>query len=156
MNNRYHCLTEFIDEIMVICPQCQDRAVVISDKSNRRNTRLSCMNCGLTKKWNGNPSTYYISKKEYKNFGILLGHPFDCYFNLPLWYTVDVKGHTLFAYNLNHLDFLEQFISSTVRNRSKTTYGWSNKSLESRLPKWIQSAKNRNLLLRKINTLKSK
>ena len=152
MNNDYHYLTDFIDEIMVTCPNCQDKAIVMSDKANRLNTSLSCMGCGHTRKWKGNPATYYTTKQGYKNFGILLGQPFDCYFNLPLWYTIEVKGKTLFAYNLDHLDFLEEFVASTMRSRSKTIYGWSNKSLESRFPKWIQSAKNRNLILRKINT----
>jgi hypothetical protein len=60
-------------------------------------------------------------------------------------------GQTLWAYNLGHLDFIEAFVTAELRERQPDDrYGWSNRSLFSRLPKWMQSAKNREQILKAI------
>lgn len=73
---------------------------------------------------------------------------------LPLWLQMPCNGHTLWAYNLKHLSFIEAYVTATDRRRSKDEYGWSNRSLASRLPQWIRSSKNRDAILKAIQSLK--
>ena len=156
MNKEFNYLSAFINEIMVVCPNCKSKATVKSKPENRADTRLICTVCGLSKNWKGNASVYCYSHKWDEIDGILMGQPVDCYFKLPLWYTIDIKGNTLFAYNLEHLQFLRDFVEDKLRERRQNEYGWSNQSLGSRLPKWLQSAKNRNVIIKKIDELKNK
>ena len=44
----------------------------------------------------------------------------------------------LWAYNDRHLDFLQRFVSATLRERRPV-----HSSLVSRLPDWVKAAKNR-------------
>lgn len=79
------------------------------------------------------------------------GSAVDPYFKLPLWLTTEVDGHLLWAYNHDHLAFLEQHIRATLRERTGPEY--KNRSLGSRLPKWMSSAKNRGSILKAIARL---
>lgn len=54
--------------------------------------------------------------------------------------------------NLEHLDFLERYIESGLRERIPNI----NKSLASRLPQWIKSNKNRDDILSCIKKLRQK
>src|SRR5262249_265980 len=62
------------------------------------------------------------------------------HFRLPLWLQVSCCGEILWAFNEDHLAFLEKFIGAQLRERAED--GWySNHSMTIRLPKWMQSAK---------------
>lgn len=64
-------------------------------------------------------------------------------------------GETLWAYNEAHVAFLEQYVAATLRERRSHRWGWGrNSSLESRLPRWIQAAKNRAAVLKKLALLR--
>lgn len=76
----------------------------------------------------------------------------DWYFRLPLWLQIECCGETLWAYNEKHLEFIERYVAAKLRVRTPNT----NKSLASRLPQWIKSAKNRNEVLRACEKLKAK
>ena len=54
--------------------------------------------------------------------------------------------------NLEHLDFLERYVESDLRERVPNI----NKSLASRLPQWIKSSKNRGEVLKGISRLRMK
>ncbi len=142
MNEAFTYLEQFIDHIDVVCPQCEARACVKSNPKNRQQTKCTCLHCGYAKTW--------------KEGSMLLGEPVDCYFQLPLWFVDRVKGHALFAYNFDHLTYLENFVASKLRERRPDEFGWSNQSLESRMPKWLQSATNRALILRKLEALRTR
>lgn len=127
---------------MVHCPCCNSRAIV--QRIDPENTdwftprRFSCVACGFTKDW---------SEREIKR--PWYGEPVDDYFHYPLWLQTPCCGQTLWAYNLQHLDFIEEFVSAILRERKPDeNYGWSNRSLFSRLPKWMQSRKNREEIIR--------
>lgn len=76
---------------------------------------------------------------------------------LPLWLSVSCAGDTLWALNREHLTLVKRFVSATLRERVRDTeFGWQNKSLLNRLPKWIQSAKHRDEVLRGIRKLETK
>jgi hypothetical protein len=107
------------------------------------------------KEWTGNSSVFIQSGFANIN-GIVLGQPFDCFFKYPLWYKTEIKGNTLFAYNLEHLRFLKEFIQSPLRERAQNEHGWSNQSIQSRLPKWLLSYGNREEIVKKIGQLEKK
>jgi len=101
------------------------------------------LNCGYSKTWTDNRLAIRPNQ--------------EWYFELPLWLSLPCCGQVLWAYNVQHLDFLEDFVRAKLRERARDeTFGWSNKSLVSRLPKWIQSAKNRDAVLKCIARLRNK
>jgi hypothetical protein len=69
-----------------------------------------------------------------------------------LWLRVNCCGHVLWAYNKQHLDFLEGYVTASLRERQPNI----NQSLASRLPYWIKSTKNREQLIKGIQKLKDK
>jgi hypothetical protein len=91
-----------------------------------RTRRLACSNCGYSKDWAG---TCYTRWSD--------GHAW--YFDIPLWLQTPCCGQVLWAFNEEHLAFLEQFVSASVRERTVRHNG----SLASRLPSWLQAARNR-------------
>ncbi len=145
---------EFYDEFLVVCPKCGKLAKVIIDetefeKLSKRKTekfrnqyfaprRLVCLSCLHRDFWKGNQ--------------IGVGGNVDWYFRLPLWLQISACGETLWAYNLKHLEMLENYVSAKLRER--TSKGRS--SFLSKLPKWIKSAKNREEILKAIGKLKEK
>lgn len=91
-------------------------------------SQLSCTNCGYSK-------TVNESAKGLEHFLV-----------------APCCGHIFRAYNLDHLDFLESYVAADLRIREPNI----NKSLVSRLPQWIKSAKNREEILRCIGKLRSR
>lgn len=93
---------------------------------------------------------------------MVVGGSFDWYFRLPLWLQTPCCGKILWAYNREHLDFLESYIKAGLRERfplkvyETGLVMWRNKSLASRLPTWMKRAKNRDEVLRGIEKLRKK
>ncbi|MFD2725028.1 hypothetical protein [Hyunsoonleella rubra] len=83
-----------------------------------------------------------------------IGGGIDPFFHLPLWLTENISGNLFWAYNIDHIEFLEKHIQAKLRERNGIKY--RNKSIGSRLPKWMVSKKNRDSILKTINKLKSK
>jgi hypothetical protein len=81
----------------------------------------------------------------------------DDYFELPLWLQTPCCGEVLWAYNERHISFLEDFVGARLRERVRDgKYGWSNRSLASRLPAWIKSAKNRDEVMKGLSRLRAR
>ncbi|RNI22058.1 hypothetical protein EFB08_23280 [Rufibacter latericius] len=59
--------------------------------------------------------------------------------DLKLFLEVECCGHLLWAVNIDHLNFLESYVESSLRERIPNI----NQSMASRLPNWIKDAKNR-------------
>lgn len=135
-------LYEMLDEFLVRCPRCQRSARVFSLGEPKPTLfgpkRLVCANCGYSKDW--------------KKSAVCLGSPVDAYFRQPLSLQTPCSGHTLWAYNEKHLKYLEDFIRANLRER---TPGHT-RSMASRLPAWMKSAKNREDVLKGIERLKQK
>ena len=145
---------EFYDEFLVVCPKCKSMAKVLIDEAEFaklpqrkmdkfRNQffaprRLVCLSCLHRDFWKGNQ--------------IGVGSNVDWYFRLPLWLEISCCGEQFWAYNLKHLEMLEQYVGAKLRER--TNKGRS--SFLSKLPKWIKSAKNRDEILKGIAKLKEK
>ena len=79
------------------------------------------------------------------------------YDQLELWLQTPCCGETLWAYNKEHLDFLEQYVAATLRERTRPNgtgrYAARNSTLTSRLPGWIKRARNRDDVLRCLSKL---
>ena len=131
--------------VLVVCPNCGGKASIIPNGDPH--VRCSCLNCGYTAGQSSARSSFHWHEEN----------PTDGYFGLDLWLRTSCTGHTLWAFNTCHLDFLESYVSARLRAREKDEdWGWRNASLASRLPKWIKSSKNREALLKAIAELKAK
>lgn len=152
-------LDDFGDVIHVCCPQCGRHAQVariITAEDEQISSpaygkymllfqprKLSCLHCGHTKTWSGR--------------GIRQGGPCDWYFGLPLWLQTPCCGSTLWALNRRHLDFLERYVTAQQRAKIRVPVVGTvrNRSMASRLPRWMKSAKNREAVTRGLIRLKS-
>lgn len=133
------------DPVLIVCPKCSSKAVVIPLGEDK--VRASCVECGYTMDKSSNGRTFYWNSDN----------PTDGHFGFDLWLRTNCVGNSLWAFNKEHLKFLESYVSANLREREEDEeLGWRNASLASRLPKWIKSSKNRIALLKAINELKAK
>ena len=119
-------------EVLVVCPSCGSCARVTG-------ARGVCPSCA----WTATPSRK----------GFAYGAPEDPFLDLPLWLVTDVGGETLWAFNAEHLDLLESYVSATLRERvpDRTHY-----TLVEKLPAWVKSAKNRDAVLAGVARLRAR
>lgn len=150
---------DFGDSFLVVCPICSRRAMV-SDRGAHPGYRivLTCRECGHSDTWKyASPGIGYTNDlARYTPGQVCIGAAADWYFHLPLWLQVPCCGEMLWAYNADHLQFLEDYVGATLRERRRDEeFGWSNQSLASRLPTWMKSAKNRSTVLKCLAKLKA-
>ncbi len=148
-------------DILVSCPGCAKQALVktgssVNEKIEEPEVKVTCLHCGYNKKLTDKPSAVLYSSNPKKIAGnyFVIGGAVDPFFHLPLWLIAEIDEHVLWAYNHQHLNFLQTHIEAKLRERNGQER--FNSSLGSRLPKWMTSKKNRELLLRKINELRDK
>jgi hypothetical protein len=72
----------------------------------------------------------------------------------PLWLRTPCHGEVLWILNLEHLEFMEQFIGAELREERMADL--SSRRLSSALPRWILAAKNRKDVLRCLARLREK
>jgi hypothetical protein len=160
-------LWRFAQEILVRCPRCNGRAVVVVHPNHRegpRNVvvwlvaprRLSCPGCGYTDEWLPRPAARGDRDWLFTKGGPFavpyLSGPDDPYFGLPLWLQRPCcGGRVLWAYNAAHLEFLERYVAARLRERHPYT---GSGSLVERLPAWIKAARNRDEVLAAIHALR--
>ena len=152
---------DFIKDIYVVCPSCNGQAIVkVPDfslsKMHAQSVKLICSKCGHNKHLEEKPesvlysSSSTISKDKY----LIIGGAIDPYFHLPLWLTIACCDNTLWAYNYEHLNFIREHVEAKLRERNIKEM--TNSSLGSRLPKWMTSKKNREIILKAITQLRNK
>ena len=148
-------------DILVSCPSCSKQAIVKSNNFSFRkidecDVKVICPNCGYNKKLAKRPDSviYSFNSKITTGHYFIIGGAIDPFFYLPLWLKTDFEENTFWAYNFQHLDFLRTHIEAKLRERNGQEL--FNKSLGSRLPKWMTSKKNRTSILKKINELQNK
>ncbi|MEH1943054.1 MAG: hypothetical protein V7L01_22920 [Nostoc sp.] len=149
-------LSDFEEEILVRCPQCDCPAKILTVKSEQSSLssikRITCQHCSYTKQQpkDGKRKAALLLWQNNSSYGIL-----DHFFGLPLWLQTSCCGQVLWAYNEAHLNFLESYVRSRLRERlPDNTLGWHNGSLASRLPRWIKLTQHREKVLHKIQQLK--
>ncbi len=131
-------LYTFSRTFLVHCPRC-DMCATISrvHADDIVPVRLVCPQCGYNKLY---------SRPQWIEGDV----PADPFFQLPLWLQAPCCSHTLWAYNHEHLRFLEDFVAAAIR----TTPPY--KTLINALPAWIKSAKHREDIVRCIQRLNEK
>lgn len=150
-------LLSFSDLFLVQCPKCKNCASVFTLKSSldvdesiiergHESKRVACKSCGFSKDmYPRKRSNHY----EYE-FNLIEQNPeADWYFGLPLYLQISCCGQQLWFLNERNLIYIEAYLEKNIRP-SETYY----MSIESRLPKWMKSAKNRTEILKAINKLK--
>lgn len=120
-------LSAFYGYRIVYCPKC-------AKPTDLSELRISCLDCGYNKTFESY-TDLYRANNQFKNFLV-----------------IPCCGQTLWAINIEHLNFLEGYIESSLRERTPNI----NRSLVSRLPQWIKSSKNRTELLKGISRLRLK
>lgn len=148
-------------DILVTCPTCSKQAIVKTDSLSFKNidesdVKVICTGCGFNKRLAEKPTSILYSSNEKTITGrhYVVGTAVDPFFYLPLWLKTDCEGNLLWAYNFEHLKFLKDHVEAKLRERNGQDL--ANKSLGSRLPKWMTSKRNREIVLKKINELQNK
>ncbi|MFD2202050.1 hypothetical protein [Shivajiella indica] len=133
-------LSDFYQEVWVVCPKCSQMAIATVD-FEKKSARLVCRHCGHSQQ----KSTMMDQKAS-------LQVAANSYFNASPWLSADFKGQHLFACNAAHLEYLEKYIAADLRENKDRQFF----TMLEKLPKWMQSAKNREALLKQIALLKKK
>jgi phage FluMu protein Com len=106
---------------------------------------IKCSGCLKINRVNENWNVTYL---KYHNQGII-----DPAFGLPLWLVGEIKGDTIWAYNLSHLKEIQSYVSSKLRERTTDRFKMT---MVERLPDFIKKAKNRDEILRVLERLAEK
>ena len=134
---------DFRDQFLVVCPRCSACAYVVplpnAEQLAPVAAKLVCPACGL-------------NKLQPVQAIVIHNTAHDWHFHLPLWLQTPCCGQILWARNRDQLAFLERYVGAQLREEMPQI----NKSLVSRLPRWLKSAKNRAEVLRGIERLKQK
>ena len=134
-------LSDFWDEVWVVCPVCAKKAIAIKNKE-RLVARLTCTACGYAREVD-----MQVAKTAILDTGA------HAYFDAALWLQSPFKGrHVFMALNGAHLEYLERYIAAEIREHA----GRSHFTLLEKLPKFYHAAENRAGLLQLIRKLKEK
>ncbi len=149
-------LYEFAKNILVVCPNCGGKALVRPNDPDLkvfeiREVKVVCAACGFNKTLDG--ISHRQDPKQKRGKILVFGAPIDPYFHLPLWLQAEFSGELLWAYNLEHLDFLAAHVGAKLRERNQAN---APRSVGSRLPRWMSSAANREAVLKLIEKLREK
>jgi len=145
----------FAHDVLVRCPSCGQCARVFSPTTDepptaQRPWRLTCLHCGF--------NTQQSSRCCRVIDNGTINPVRDPVFRTPVWLQAPCcGGKLLWAYNLDHLAFLESFVAATIRKRSdavRTGNGYRRMSMIAKLPAWLKAAKHREEILRTIQRLR--
>lgn len=76
--------------------------------------------------------------------------PTDPYFGFDLLLQTNIKGNILWLYNIDHLNYLMEYVESKLREDG----GRHKYSMITNLPQWVKSAENRDWIVKKLNRVK--
>lgn len=157
-------LGAFVGDVLVRCPRCGGRAIVVrgrnggdaigqqdgnANASPARPAKLTCGHCGLVRAQRLPQSV--LSQHRLHADGR------DPFFGLPLWLTTATRHGILFAYNAEHLSVLADVVRATLRERHTLSPRMlRNRTMHSRLPRWIKLARNRAVVMRGLARLRQK
>lgn len=132
-------LSDFHQEVLVVCPSCENKAIAQA-RPEEKSAKIFCSRCGFNKVCNTTSGA-----------GVLI-LPAHAYFNAELWLQAPYKQNIVWAYNMEHLLYLEKYVASGLReNKDRKHF-----TLVEKLPKFLQSGKNREAILIVISKLKTK
>ncbi|QES58624.1 hypothetical protein DEJ51_01400 [Streptomyces venezuelae] len=145
-------LARFAGRMLVVCPRCEGRALVIPRPdlcapehlaSPFHARRLACGGCGAVADWNPGGRARLV--------GTVLGGSEDPYFRRPLWLQTRCAGHILWAYNEDHVDELSAYVGARLRERGGVR---PTMAMFARLPVWMKRSDRRTEVLAGLDTLR--
>ncbi|MCT9089092.1 hypothetical protein N4G70_09450 [Streptomyces sp. ASQP_92] len=147
-------LVRFTDHVLVVCPKCGGRALVVPrpglDASRYSShllfqpRRLCCATCGATADWTA-------EERDGGLVGVVPGGTEDPFFRRPLWLQTRCAGRILWAYNEEHVDALAAFVGARLRVRHASP----TRGMFARLPAWMKAAAHREEVLAGLSTLRA-
>lgn len=75
----------------------------------------------------------------------------DPFFGLPLFLQEEIRGHLLWFYNLDHLNYIRAYVQAELRERTQVSK-WS---IITRLPNWVKVGKTRTRILRAMDQMEA-
>ena len=133
----------------VKCRECNETIRGSTEYSGQWNKiRLKCDHCGDEYEYDAKVTFHHMHN------GLMC----DSIFGLPLWLQKEFGNDLFWAFNHEHLQLLEDFISAKHRERGiepRNTIR-KNSSMASRLPEFIQKSGNRQDLINVIGKLRKK
>lgn len=142
------------DEVLVRCPRCERCAKVVvvpgappTEKILFAPRRLVCGRCGHTQD----------ARNPVQPAPAPPGNARDPFLQHPLWLQADFDGHVLWAYNERHLDYLEAYVAARLREQQFPPDGGGLRlmTMLATLPAWLEAAKNRERILRRIGRMRA-
>jgi hypothetical protein len=140
----------FMDRILVDCPSCGGLAIVRLEAPNDDTSsigwaidrvaaarRMTCTHCAAHLRQGFRAWTRPT-----------MGLP------LRLW--AETRHGILYAYNEDHLAYIEDYVQSRVRREIVEPGRFRNGSILSRLPRWVKAAGNRDEVLKAIAAMRRK
>lgn len=147
--DRQWTVRDFATEFLVRCPRCDAVARVFHPETGGP-WRAVCGDGAYVRDKDPRCSAWYTGRGG--------GPVRDPYFDLPLVLQVACcGGKLLWAYNLEHLAFLEAFVAARLRERSDAVRagdGYRRMSMIAKLPAWLKARKNRDEILAKVARLR--
>ena len=133
-------LSDFYKEVWIECPVCAKKAIAKSD-FEAKTARLFCLHCG-----------FYKVTSVLLDTNATIEMAAHIFFDAPLWLKASFKSEVFYACNDRHLEYLERYITATLREHKDRTHF----TLLEKLTKFYHEAKNREGLLKIIEKLKTK
>ena len=129
-------------ETLIVCPSCAGCAVVRPMTVRDGPFRAACSACA----W-----ATTLRDDVYECRAATVGADGECF---ELWLKGSFRGQPFWAYNYAMLAWMRRLVAASLRERHRIPgVGWTNRSLDSRLPRWMLSRKNRRGVLRAIARL---
>ncbi len=130
--------------VLVECPRCRECAYVTPPSEVA--ARITCGACGHSKELENESGWSSSDEVRYGR---------DHYSKSQLWLQVRCCDERLWALNREHVEWLEGYVGADLRSRDIGD-GCINSCLNSRIPKWMSSKKNRQQVLAGIEKLKAR
>jgi hypothetical protein len=136
----------FLGRILVDCPACGGLAVIRPEAEGWTEAdvafvprRATCTRCSFHRKQETPLGTFARPAM-----------------GLPLRLVAEGRHGGLFAYNEDHLDYIESWVAAADRLEIVEPGGIRNRSVLSRLPAWVKAAANRGEVLRLIAKMRAR
>ncbi|MES2479859.1 MAG: hypothetical protein V4561_12290 [Bacteroidota bacterium] len=127
----------FFNDVLIECPGCKKQAIVTINYTDKI-ARLFCTQCGYIKETSPIEGNDHYLNRIFENVNLWLEHSF--------------RNNVFYAFNYKHLEYLERYIGASLReHRDRTGF-----TLVEKLPKFYHTSKNREALLKIIETLRHK
>ena len=140
--------------VLVICPKCGKcaRAIETGAGHSWRRT-FTCTHCGAAERRDERA----LSGPDHQCLTNPRGFPHLAGFaEYEPYLQTAFRQYTVWALNTQHLAWMRRYVAADLRQRtSQRASGWSNQSMQSRLPRWMVVATNRRGVLRAIGRLES-